>query len=189
MANMKEVETSYKILKKYLKNNFAIMQCTGSYPAPSNEANLNVIKTYKKKFKCPIGYSDHVVDNHVALAATALGIKCYEKHITVSKRLPGPDHRASMEKKEFKLLVSNIRKIEESFGNSQKKLSNCEKQNVKKLRKFLVARKDIKKGDKLDNSNMIFKRTGGKGLSATEYFKIIGRRVKKDFKKNQIIKI
>ncbi len=189
MANIKEVETSYKILKKYLKNNFAIMQCTGSYPAPFKEANLNVIKTYKKKFKCSIGYSDHVIEDHVALAATALGITCYEKHITVSKKLPGPDHRASMEKKEFKLLVSNIRKIEESLGNSQKKLSSCEKQNVRKLRKFLVARKYIKKGDKLNNRNMIFKRTGGKGISATEYFKIKGKRVKKDFKKNEIIKI
>lgn len=189
MANIKEVETSYKILKKYLKNNFAIMQCTGSYPAPPKEANLNVIKTYKKNFKCSIGYSDHVIEDHVALAATALGISCYEKHITVSKKLPGPDHRASMEKKEFKLLVSKIRKIEESLGSSQKKLSNCEKQNVRKLRKFLVARKYIKKGDKLNNSNMIFKRTGGKGISATEYFKIKGKRVKKDFKKNEIIKI
>ena len=94
-----------------------------------------------------------------------------------------------MEKKEFKLLVSNIRKIEESLGNSQKKLSSCEKQNVRKLRKFLVARKYIKKGDKLNNRNMIFKRTGGKGISATEYFKIKGKRVKKDFKKNEIIKI
>jgi N,N'-diacetyllegionaminate synthase len=189
MANMKEVEISYKILKKYLKNNFAIMQCTGSYPAPIEEANLNVIQNYKQRFKCPIGYSDHVTDDHVALAAIALGISCYEKHITVNKKLPGPDHRASMEKKDFKKLVFNLRKVEKCMGGFEKKLVNSEKSNIKKLRKYLVAKRNIVKGEKLNDSNMIFKRTGGRGISATCYFKIKGKEIKKNFKKDQIINL
>jgi N,N'-diacetyllegionaminate synthase len=189
MANSEEVDASYKILKKYLKNQFVIMQCTGSYPAPIEDANLNVIKSYKEKFKCLIGYSDHVVDNYAALAATAIGISCYEKHITVNKKLPGPDHRASMEKKEFIKLVKDIRKVEMTLGSYKKKLSKSELQNVKKLRKYLVAGTNIFKGEKLNNYNMNFKRTGGRGISASNYYKIKGKKVKRNFMKDQIIKL
>tara|TARA_Y100000741_G_scaffold138675_1_gene104538 strand:+ start:559 stop:1602 length:1044 start_codon:yes stop_codon:yes gene_type:complete len=187
MSNFKEVNQSYKILKKYLKNKFAIMQCTGSYPAPLFEANLNVIKTFKTKFNCLIGYSDHVLDSHAGLAATSIGISCYEKHITIDKRLPGPDHRASLNKKEFIELVKKIRKIEKSLGSFDKKLSYCEKGNIKKLRKYLVANKNINKNQKFDDNNIVFKRTGGKGISASNYFKIIKKRAKKSYLKNEVI--
>ena len=105
MSNMAEVEKSVKILKKNLKNKFILMQCTGSYPAPATDANLMVIQSYKKKFNCIVGYSDHVMDNKVALGSIAIGAKCFEKHITVNKKLKGPDHRVSMEKKDFVRLV------------------------------------------------------------------------------------
>jgi sialic acid synthase SpsE len=189
MANIEEVDISYKILKKNLKDQFAIMQCTGSYPAPTEDANLNVIKSYKERFQCHIGYSDHVVDNCAALAATAIGISCYEKHITVNKKLPGPDHRASMEKKEFIKLVNDIRKVEMILGSYHKKLSKSELPNVKKLRKYLVAKINIFKGDELNKYNMNFKRTGGRGISAGNYYKIKGKKVKRNFTKDQIIKL
>ena len=189
MANTEEVDLSFKILKKNLKNQFAIMQCTGSYPAPIEDANLNVIKSYKERFNCLIGYSDHVVDNCAALAAAAIGISCYEKHITVNKKLSGPDHRASLEKKEFIKLVKDIRKVEMILGSHQKKLSKSELPNVNKLRKYLVAGTNIFKGEKLNNYNMNFKRTGGRGISASNYYKIKGKKVKKNFTKNQIIKL
>ncbi len=187
MSNLKEVTQSYKILKKNLKNKFAIMQCTGSYPAPLFEANLNVINTYKNKFKCLVGYSDHVLDDSAMEVACSMDIHCYEKHITVDKKLPGPDHRASSTKKEFIQIVNKIKKIEKIKGSSNKIIVRCEKKNVNKLKKFLVASKDINLNEKLTDKNITFKRTGGKGISASKYFEIVGKRAKKKYRKNSVI--
>ena len=189
MSNLNVVQTSVKILKRYLKDKFVIMQCTGSYPAPLNEANLNVIKTYKKKFNCLVGYSDHVMGEMAALASIPLGICCYEKHITINKRLPGPDHRASLEKKEFANLVRNIRKIELSLGDGKKVISKPEMKNHKKLKKYFVATKNINKGDIITENSFTAKRTGGKGVSAADYYKLLNSRAKRKFKINHIIKI
>lgn len=187
MSNFQDISNSYKILKKYLKNKFAIMQCTGSYPAPLFQANLNVINTYRNKFKCLVGYSDHVLSNNAAISAVSMGISCYEKHITVDKRLPGPDHRASCNEKEFKNLVKKIREVEKVLGSSNKIITACEKKNFSKLKKYLVATQNIKKNDKLTDKNITFKRTGGKGVSASNYLKIIGKKAKKNYAKNNII--
>ncbi len=188
MTDFKDVILGYKILKKYLKNNFAIMQCTGSYPAPLYQANLNVINTYKKKLKCLVGYSDHVANDTAAIVAASMGIHCYEKHITVNKKLPGPDHRASCDKSEFTKIVKKIREIEKILGSKDKIVQNCEKKNVSKLKKFLVASKNIKKNDKLSDKNITFKRTGGKGMSASKYFEIVGKKAKRNFKRNSVIR-
>ena len=189
MSNFKDVESSFKILKKYLKNKFAIMQCTGSYPAPIEDSNLKVIDLYKKKFKCLVGYSDHVMDDSVVLAALGVGISIYEKHITVSKKLPGPDHRASLEKGEFINLVKKIRSVELAIGDGQKKIMPCERNNVNKLKKFLVANNNIPKGKRITSSDITTKRTGGLGLAASKYFKILNKKSWKNFKKNQPITI
>ena len=189
MSNFKEVQTSVGILKKHLKDKFIIMQCTGSYPAPLSEANLNVIKTYKKKFNCLVGYSDHVMGDIAALASIPLGICCYEKHITINKKLPGPDHRASLEKKEFVNLVRNIRKIELSLGDGKKVISKPEMKNHKKLKKYFVASKKIQKGQKFTNKNIVAKRTGGTGLKADNYFKLLNKTAKKEYAVNEIIEL
>ena len=187
MSSYKEVVQSFKILKKNLKDKFAIMQCTGSYPAPLFEANLNVINTYKKQFQCLVGYSDHVLDDSAVLVACSMDIHCYEKHITVDKKLPGPDHRASCNKKEFIEIVKKIKKIERIKGSNIKEIVRCEKKNISKLKKFLVAEKDINLNEKLTDKNITFKRTGGKGISAAKYFEIIGKFAKKKYKKNSVI--
>ncbi len=189
MCNLKEVEESVKILKKYLKNKFIIMQCTGSYPATSSDANINVMQLYKKKFDCLVGYSDHVIKNNVAIGSIALGAKCFEKHITVSKKLKGPDHRASMEKKDFIKLVRDIRDLELALGDGSKKVTASEINNVKKLKKYFVAKENIKKGEKFTEENIVAKRTGGLGIKANEYFNLLKKKAKYNFSVNDIIKI
>ena len=189
MCNLDEVEESVKILKKYLKNKFIIMQCTGSYPAISSDANISVIQSYKKKFNCLVGYSDHVINNNVALGSIALGAKCFEKHITVSKKLKGPDHRASMEKKEFIKLVRDIRDLEVALGNGYKKITSSEKRNINKLKKYFVAKENIKKGEKFTKENIIAKRTGGLGIKADYFFKLIKKKSNKNYRVNDIIKL
>jgi N,N'-diacetyllegionaminate synthase len=188
MSNMLEVEKSVKILKKNLKDNFILMQCTGSYPAPASDANLKVIQSYKKKFNCIVGYSDHVVENNVALGSIAIGAKCFEKHITVSKKLRGPDHRASMEMKDFVKLVRQIRDLELALGNGTKKVMNSEINNVKKLKKYFVANRNIKKGENFTNKNIVAKRTGGLGIKADNYFDLVKKKSNKDYYLNDIIK-
>ena len=189
MCNLGEVEKSVKILKKYLNGKFVLMQCTGSYPAPSSDANIKVIQSYKKKFKCLVGYSDHVMENNVALASIALGAKCFEKHITVSKKLVGPDHRASMEKKDFINLVKEIRDLELAMGDGSKKIMDSEIKNVKKLKKYFVAKKNIKKGAKFTKENLVAKRTGGLGVKADNYFNLLKKKANKYYSLNDIIKI
>ena len=184
MSHHYEVEKSYKILKKYLKTKFVILQCTGSYPAPLNEANLKVIQSFKNNFKCLVGYSDHVMDDTAIITALGVGISVYEKHITVSKNLPGPDHRASLEKKEFKQLVQKIRNAEAALGDGKKRVMLCEKKNRNKLRKFLVANKSIPAGKIIKANDITAKRTGGAGLPASNYFDILNKKSWKSFKKN-----
>ena len=124
-----------------------------------------------------------------ALASIPLGICCYEKHITINKRLPGPDHRASLEKKEFANLVRNIRKIELSLGDGKKIISKPEMKNHKKLKKYFVATKNINKGDIITENSFTAKRTGGKGVSAADYYKLLNSRAKRKYKINHIIKV
>lgn len=187
MSNIQDITKSVKILKKYLKNNFVLMQCTGSYPAPIKDSNLAVINLFKKKFKCLVGYSDHVIDDSSVLAALGIGISVYEKHITVNKKLPGPDHRASLDKVEFINLIKKIKNVEIAIGDGIKKIMPCEIKNVKKLKKFLVAKKDIQKGKKITSDQITAKRTGGLGLSASKYFEILNKKSWKKFKINQPI--
>jgi sialic acid synthase SpsE len=187
MSSFKEIQRSVMILKKYLKKNFALMQCTGSYPAPIQDANLRVIETFRKKFQCLVGYSDHVLGDTTAIASIPLGISCYEKHITINKKLPGPDHRASLNKSEFIELVKKIRLTETALGDGKKKIMLSEKNNVKKLKKFLVATNDILKGKKIKPSDISAKRTGGIGISASEYFEVIKKKSWNNFKKNKPI--
>ena len=184
MSGFKEIQRSVMILKKHLKKNFALMQCTGSYPAPIQDANLKVIETFRKKFGCLVGYSDHVMGDAAAIASIPFGISCYEKHITVNKKLPGPDHRASLNKSEFTELVKKIRLAEIALGNGVKKIMRSEKNNVKKLKKYLVATKNIFKGRKIKSSDITAKRTGGIGISADKYFDIVNKIALRNFIKN-----
>ena len=162
------------------------MQCTSAYPAPYNEINLNTIPTLRNKFKLNVGFSDHSLGVQASVAAIALGAKVIEKHLTLSKKLRGPDHRASLDPKEFKFMVESIRIVEKTLGDKIKKITKSEKENIKIVRKSIVARKNIKKGDKFSKDNVTTKRPQG-GIYSLYWKKVIGKIAKKDFKYNEFI--
>ena len=144
--------------------------------------------TIKKKFNVNIGYSDHTEGIESSLAATALGAKILEKHITLNKKLPGPDHKASANPKDFKKMVEGIRKITIALGDGVKKVSLSEKKNLKIARTSIVAVKKIKKGEVFTNKNLTIKRPGN-GISPMKLYKVVGRIAKKNFLEDEIIKL
>jgi len=190
MSNLKEVSKACKILSNYSKKKtkISILHCTTEYPAPYEDLNLNVLTTLKKKFDCDIGYSDHSLGIEVPIAAVTLGAKIIEKHLTLDRKMKGPDHKASLEPKEFKVMVHSIRNIEKSLGKFQKKISKSEKQNIKIARKSIVAKKFIKKGEVLTAHNITVKRPSI-GLSPMKWFNVLGRKAKKNFYEDDFIEL
>ena len=186
MSNQLEIDEVYKLLKKQKNQNFCILQCTTNYPIKDNEANLNVIKTFIKNYNCIIGYSDHTEDYLACIAAVALGAKIIEKHFTLDKKLRGPDHSSSINPKEFKKMVEDIRRTEVILGSKIKKKNKIEKDNEKFMKRGIVARKDLKKGSIITNKNIDFMRPFT-GIKPNDFVKIIGKRVKRDVKKSERI--
>jgi N,N'-diacetyllegionaminate synthase len=162
------------------------MQCTSAYPAPYDEINLNTIATLRGSFKLNIGFSDHSLGVQASIAATALGAKIIEKHLTLSKKLKGPDHKASLDPKEFKFMVQSIIIVEKTLGDKIKKITKSEKKNIKIIRKSIVAKKNIKRGDKFSKENITTKRPQG-GIPPLYWEKVIGKIATKDFKYNEFI--
>jgi len=141
----------------------------------------------RKKLNTSIGYSDHTLGSEVAIAAVARGAKIIEKHFTISRKLIGPDHKSSLEPKELKNFISSIRNVEKSIGKYSKFPTAIEKQNRQLVRKSLVAIKFIKKGEVFSKRNIGAKRPGN-GISPMRIFQILGKRAKKDFSKDQLIR-
>lgn len=185
-SNISEVQKAIKILGK---KNLYLLHANSEYPTKNiKDINLNVIKTFKKKFNIKnVGYSDHTIYREVPVMAVALGAKVIEKHFTISKKLKGPDHKASLTPTELTQTIKDIKKSNLLLGSFKKKPTNSEKKNLKIIRKSLIAKKEIKKNDFFNDQNIIFKRPQLKDNSKL-YFKILGKRSKKNFKKNQIIK-
>ncbi len=190
MANMQEIGDALKVLTKQgaSKKKITIMQCNTEYPTPLRDANLRAMLTIKEKHKVSIGYSDHTEGIEAALAAVAMGAKIVEKHITLNKNLPGPDHKASIMKKELKMMVSGIRKVETALGDGIKRVSPSEKKNIKIARNSIVASKNIKKGEKFTNKNLVMKRPGN-GISPMKLFTVLGKIAKKNFVEDELIKL
>lgn len=187
MSNFEEVKLAYRTLKSSKFKNFAIMQCTGNYPTKIENINLNVIDNYIKNFKCPIGFSDHSTDTTAAIAAVGKGVKIIEKHFTLNKKLNGPDHRMSLEPDELINYIKEIRRAEKALGIYQKKVIKSEIENRKKLKKSLVASRDILKGQKISR-NMIDIKRPAYGLRPIEMNRIIGKKAKIKIKKFTVLK-
>jgi len=190
MANLREIRDALNILISYgtKKKNITILQCNTEYPTPLRDANIRAMLTIKKIFKVNIGYSDHTEGIESSLAATALGASILEKHITLDKKLPGPDHKASANPKDFKKMVEGIRKITVALGDGIKKISLSEKKNLKIARTSIVALKEIKKGEIFTNKNLAIKRPGT-GISPMKFYKVVGKIAKKKFLEDELIKL
>ena len=190
MSSVDEIKKAIKTLitSGAKKNNITLMQCTSAYPAPYDEINLNTIATLKNLFKLNIGFSDHSVGVQASIAAVALGAKVIEKHLTLNKKLRGPDHRASLDPKEFKFMVKSIRIVEKTLGNKIKQVTKSEKKNIYIVRKSIIASTKINKNEKFSNFNITCKRPGT-GISPLFFKKLIGKRAIKIFNKNDLIRI
>lgn len=188
MANIDEIENALNVLynKGVNKENITLLHCTSEYPAPFENLNLNALKTLKNVFGLNIGYSDHSLGIEASIAAVAMGATVIEKHFTLDKNLDGPDHKASIEPKDLKLLVQSIRNIELASGSSQKKVSSGENMNKIISRKSIVASKNINKGEMFTEENITCKRPGT-GLSPMNWKKVIGKISQKEFQIDDFI--
>nr|WP_320148030.1 N-acetylneuraminate synthase [uncultured Anaeromusa sp.] len=154
-----------------LRKNVCLLHCTTDYPTPWSEVNLLAMETLRQVFSLSVGYSDHTEGLVASIGAVALGAEIIEKHFTLDRDLPGPDHKASLEPKQLKELITSIRQIEKALGGKQKKPSVSELENRNVVRKSLVASGRINKGEILGEHNISIKRAG-QGISPMQYWKI-----------------
>jgi len=185
----KNIYKSYKSIegKNFLKKYVTLLHCTSEYPTKLKDTNLNCIETLRNKFKLDIGYSDHTNESIASMVAVSKGATIIEKHITLDKKMHGPDHSSSLEPIEFFNFVKNIRLVEKSLGINEKKPTLQEIKTKKIVRKSIVAIKPISKGDKFTDSNISIKRPGT-GISPFKYFEMINTRSKKDYLIDEIVK-
>ena len=188
MCYMNEVHDAVNVLRNNGVKDITLLHCTTQYPTPINEVNLNVMTTLSKEFDCPVGYSDHTQGIEVDLAAVAMGAVVIEKHFTLDRNMPGPDHKASLEPDELKSMIDGIRKVEEARGSFEKVPSKSEIENRDIARKSIVAAIDVKAGDILSEKNITTKRPGN-GISPMRWNEILGTRAIRNFKEDELIEI
>jgi N,N'-diacetyllegionaminate synthase len=190
MSSFEEIQKALKILinSGTNKKKITVLQCNTEYPTPYHDVNLRVMEVIKKRLKVEVGYSDHTSGIETPIAAVALGAKIIEKHFTLSRKMVGPDHSASIEPNELRTMIQSIRNVEKTLGVGIKKLTKSEYKNLKIVRKSIVAKTNIKKGEKFSKKNITVKRPA-KGLSPMKWDSVIGKISKKNYKIDNFIKI
>jgi len=171
---------------KSLRTKVTLLHCTSEYPAPFEDVNLNVLPAMAARFLLPVGLSDHTPGHAAALGAVALGATVIEKHLTLDKAMPGPDHAASLEAQEFVELVANIRALEAALGTGDKRPQRSETATMAVARRSLVALRPIKAGEVFAEDNVGAKRPGT-GLSPMKYWQMLGQRAPRDFDADELI--
>ena len=190
MATMLEVEAAILELERSgtPRANIIALHCTTEYPTPKGEVNLTAMRTMAQSLEVAIGYSDHTQGIEVATAAVALGATVIEKHFTLDRNMPGPDHRASLEPDELKEMVNAIRNIELAMGDGIKRPSACEQKNRQVVRKSIVASRTIKKGEVFTDDNLTTKRPGT-GISPMLWDEVIGQRANRDYEADDLLRL
>jgi N-acetylneuraminate synthase/N,N'-diacetyllegionaminate synthase len=186
MANLSDIEKALKTIKNVNEDlDITVLHCTTNYPCPYDEVNLKAMNTIKNAFKVKVGYSDHTLGVEIPVAAVAMGAEIIEKHFTLDKTLPGPDHKASLEPRELKDMVEKIRNIEKALGDGIKKPNLSEEKIKSAARKSLVANMDLEKGTILKKENFEIKRPGN-GISPEFLDILVGKKLVKDIKEDEI---
>lgn len=190
MANLGEIEAAIDVIEQAGTNrdNITVLHCTTEYPTPMEDVNLLAMVNIGKAFGVKVGYSDHTPGIEVPIAAVALGATVIEKHFTLDKNLPGPDHRASLEPAELKAMVQGIRNIEKALGDGIKRPSPSELKNKPIARKSIVAAQSIKAGELFSEENLTAKRPGT-GISPMLWDTVVGRRAPRDFSEDDLIEL
>ena len=190
MSSMQEVASALQILEKAgaRKHDINVLHCNTEYPTPMEDVNLRAMLSMENKLGVKVGYSDHTLGIEIPIAAVAMGATVIEKHFTLDRTMEGPDHAASLEPDELKQMVASIRNIEEAMGDGLKMPSNSERDNIRVVRKSIVASKNIKAGEKFTEENLAVKRPGT-GISPLKWDEILGLESKKDFQADELISI
>lgn len=188
MCDLAEVGAAVEALDQAGCPALALLHCVSAYPADPAQANLRAMTSLAQAFGRPVGFSDHTPGNEVALAAVALGAAILEKHFTLDRALPGPDHRASAEPEEFKNLVAGVRKVESALGDGQKVLQPCEREIRDVARRSLVAARDIAAGQILE-ADLLLLRRPGTGLGPEWLPRLLGRPAARDIASGQLLSL
>ena len=190
MSTPEEIGAALDVLEKFGKNkeDITLLHCTTEYPAPVSEVNLRAIEEMRELFRVETGYSDHTEGITIPVAAVALGASVIEKHFTLSRDLPGPDHKASLEPAELAAMVSGIRDVEKALGDGHKRVAPSELKNRDIARKSIVAATAIRKGEAFTEKNLTAKRPGT-GISPMMWESIVGQTAPKDFEVDEQITI
>lgn len=190
MATLAEVEAALEVLE-YAgtpRDYITVLHCTTEYPTLMVDVNLRAMLTIRDECGVEVGYSDHTQGNEVAIAAVALGATVIEKHFTIDRNLPGPDHKASLEPDEFKDMVIAIRNIEQALGDGIKRPSAGEIKNKMAARKSIVASRAIKLGEIFDENNLMVKRPGT-GISPMRWDEVLGRKASREYAPDELIQL
>lgn len=190
MATMEEIKSALQILENSgtPKNSITVLHCTSVYPTPMPEVNLRAMLEIRDNFGVKVGYSDHTLGIEVAIAAVAIGATVIEKHFTIDRNLPGPDHKASLEPSELKSMVVAIRNIEVALGDGIKRPTPSEAKNIPIARKSIVARKAIQAGEMFKIENLTAKRPGT-GISPMYFDEVLGKKARRNFAEDELIEL
>jgi N,N'-diacetyllegionaminate synthase len=190
MSYLNEVESALDILiaSGAGKQEITILHATSEYPCPLTEVNLRAMITLKEKFGVNVGYSDHTQGIEISIAAVALGASVIEKHFTLDRSMKGPDHKASLEPSELKLMVQSIRHLELAYGDGVKQPTKSEINNIAVARKSIVALRDIKAGETFSLNSITVKRPGN-GISPMKWDDVLGSVAKRDFLADELIEL
>jgi N,N'-diacetyllegionaminate synthase len=185
MADLDEVRTAVELIRSCGNLSLVLLHCVSSYPASPGSANLRAMFTLAREFAVPVGFSDHTLGIEVTLAAVALGASVIEKHLTLDKTLPGPDHRASLEPHEFAAMVRGVRVVESALGDGRKKPAPEELDTAAVARRSLVSSRALALGT-IVTGDAISTRRPGTGLPPSMRSKLIGRRLNRDVKAGEV---
>ena len=186
MSTLEEVEKAEAALRQIHNMELVLLHCTSEYPAPAEDVNLRAMNTLHHRFQVPVGLSDHTLGGEIALAAVALGASVIEKHFTLDKSSPGPDHTLSLEPQELRRLVQSIRSVEKALGDGIKAPVESEKHIKDSARKSIVAATNIKKGEPFSEHNLTVKRPGN-GVSPARWNDVLGKRAERNFEADELI--
>lgn len=186
MSTLEEVEEAVKILKESGAAGVSVLHCNTQYPTPMEDVNLNAIKSMQEEVGVRVGYSDHTEGIEASIAAVAIGAEIIEKHFTLDKTMEGPDHKASLEPHELKAMVKAVRNIETAMGDGEKRPTFSEKENIAIVRKSIVAKRQIEKGEIFSEDNITTKRPGN-GISPMLWDRVMGTEAKRKYEEDELI--
>ncbi len=188
MATLSDIEAALLALERAGtgRDRITVLHCTTEYPTAPQDVNLRAMLSIRDAFGVRVGYSDHTQGIEISIAAVALGATVIEKHFTVDRQLPGPDHLASLEPAELAAMVRGIRYVEAALGDGVKRPTAGEARNRAVARKSIVARRPIAAGELFSDDNLTAKRPGG-GLSPMRWDEVVGRRATRDYAADELI--